>query len=190
MIGAGAIAAIGEGVVNLWRAVKGDRQQQDQQQAGFRGQVAANYAAEFAQRINRTLWDSLVDGLNRLPRPVIVALIIGYFVTAWRDPATFAAINAGLATVPEPMWWLLSSVVAFYFAARELSHKRKAGEFQVAAQAARELAQLEHKSQPSSPPPAEPTRQPNPSIAAWRAEQKQEQPQPITGNPFLDQETG
>jgi len=34
---------------------------------------------------------------------------------------------AGLATVPEPLWWLLGAIVSFYFGAR---HQAKGQEFQ------------------------------------------------------------
>jgi hypothetical protein len=32
---------------------------------------------------------------------------------------------AGLAGVPEPLWWLLGAVVGFYFGARELHYLRR-----------------------------------------------------------------
>ena len=35
------------------------------------------------------------------------------------DPTRFAARMVGLNAVPEPLWWLLGAVVAFYFGARE-----------------------------------------------------------------------
>jgi hypothetical protein len=102
------------------------------------------FAAEFRQLTKRTWFDSLIDGLNRLPRPTIVALVIGYFLTSWLDPVLFAEINAGLATVPSPMWYVLSAIIGFYFAARELHKFRTEGRstFESAVSAAKDLAGL------------------------------------------------
>lgn len=122
----------------LWGTIFGNRQDRDRQ---FHDQSMAShqqFAAEFtAYREGRTWWDSLVDGLNRLPRPVMVSLVIAYFMTSWLDPILFSEINVGLAAVPEPMWVLLGTIVGFYFAAREMSHWRKSSDFKRAAEAAR-----------------------------------------------------
>ncbi|QDP66979.1 MAG: hypothetical protein Unbinned3138contig1000_21 [Prokaryotic dsDNA virus sp.] len=81
------------------------------------------FAAEFAAQ-RRTWFDSLIDGLNRLPRPLMAFGTIGLFVTAMVDPVWFAARMTGLAAMPEPMWWLLGAVVGFYFGAREIQKSR------------------------------------------------------------------
>ncbi|MBV7409566.1 holin family protein [Maritimibacter sp. DP1N21-5] len=72
-------------------------------------------------------WDRFIDGLNRLPRPMLALGTIGLFVCAMVSPDWFAARMAGLALVPEPLWWLMGAVVSFYFGAR---HQVKAQEFQ------------------------------------------------------------
>lgn len=64
-------------------------------------------------------FDRFVNGLNRLPRPFLAFGTIGLFVHAMWDPSGFAARMVGLNAVPEPLWWLLGAVVAFYFGARE-----------------------------------------------------------------------
>ena len=64
-------------------------------------------------------FDRFVNGLNRLPRPLLAFGTIGLFIYAMQDPAGFAARMVGLNAVPEPLWWLLGAVVAFYFGARE-----------------------------------------------------------------------
>lgn len=171
------IAPVGEVVTKGIEAFHGNKREQDQQQHEFRSQGLTAYAAEFtAARPNRTKWDSFVDGLNRLPRPAIVALVISYFVASWANTATFAAINAGLATVPEPMWWLMSAVVSFYFMAREMNHKRKASAFKEAAQAARELATIQQKALPSPQQALPVPAVANPSVAAWKLKQAEEDP--------------
>lgn len=64
-------------------------------------------------------FDRFVNGINRLPRPLLAFGTIGLFVYAMQDPAGFSARMVGLNAVPEPLWWLLGAVVAFYFGARE-----------------------------------------------------------------------
>ena len=74
------------------------------------------FAREFGH--DRTWWDSLINGLNRLPRPIIVGGIIYYFYLAFAVPGAFQAINAGLASIPEAMWWVIGAVIGFYFPLR------------------------------------------------------------------------
>lgn len=69
-------------------------------------------------------FDRWVNGLNRLPRPCLAFGTIGLFVFAMYDPQGFAARMVGLNAVPEPLWWLLGAVVAFYFGARETYYFR------------------------------------------------------------------
>ncbi|MCC6007913.1 MAG: holin family protein [Rhodobacteraceae bacterium] len=91
-----------------------------------RGAALAQHGAEFAHaRTGR--FDRMVDGLNRLPRPAMALGTLGLFVYAMADPAGFGTRMEGLATVPEPLWWLRGAGVAFYFGARELYHRRCSG---------------------------------------------------------------
>ncbi len=116
----------------------------------------AGYAAEFTSR-GGGWFDTLVNGLNRLPRPVLALATPGLFGYAMVDPAGFSVRMRGLAEVPEPLWWLLGAVVAFYFGARETHYLRARG-----------------GSQPlGAPPPAAEPPQPrdtarsNPALADW-----------------------
>ncbi|MDO6799349.1 holin family protein [Shimia thalassica] len=86
----------------------------------------AQFAAEF--QIERKGWfDRFVDGLNRLPRPLMAFGCVGLIVAAMVDPLWFSERMAGLALVPEPLWWLLGVVVSFFFGAR---HQAKGQDFQ------------------------------------------------------------
>lgn len=85
-------------------------------------QVQAAALEQFGDEFNMAStagFDRLVNGLNRLPRPLLAFGTIGLFVYAMVDPADFALRMVGLNAVPEPLWWLLGAVVAFYFGARE-----------------------------------------------------------------------
>ena len=81
-------------------------------------------------------FDRLVNGLNRLPRPLLAFGTLGLFVYAMVDPVQFAQRMVGLNAVPEPLWWLLGAVVAFYFGARETYYFRNRGVTSPFAQAA------------------------------------------------------
>jgi hypothetical protein len=69
-------------------------------------------------------FDRFVNGLNRLPRPMLALGTIGLFVYAMVDPLGFAQRMIGLNYVPEPLWWLLAAIVGFYFGAREAHYFR------------------------------------------------------------------
>ncbi|MFC1542594.1 3TM-type holin [Pseudomonadota bacterium] len=80
--------------------------------------VINQFAAEFHQRAQRTWWDSLVDGLNRLPRPLITYAVLGFFVLAPLDTLKFMEIAKAYEVMPSGYWALLSIIITFYFGGR------------------------------------------------------------------------
>lgn len=94
-------------------------------EAGQAAYLAAfdELGAEF-QSVGPGAFDRFVNGLNRLPRPLLALGTIGLFTHAMVDPEGFARRMTGLATVPEPLWWLLAAIVGFYFGAREAHYLR------------------------------------------------------------------
>ena len=72
-------------------------------------------------------YDRAVDGLNRLPRPIMAIGTLVLLVYGVLDPAGFETRMQGLAAIPEPLWWLLGGVLTFYFGAREAHYARNAG---------------------------------------------------------------
>ncbi len=94
-----------------------------QRQADIKTQAMQQFAAEFA--VPRRGWfDRLMDGLNRLPRPLLAFGTIGLFVVAMVDPVWFASRMQGIALVPDPLWWLMGAIVSFYFGARHQAHSQ------------------------------------------------------------------
>ena len=88
-------------------------------------QAMTQYGAEFA--IARSGWfDRFMDGVNRLPRPMLALGTPGLFISAMINPLWFSERMQGIALVPEPLWWLLGVIVSFYFGAR---HQLKSQEF-------------------------------------------------------------
>lgn len=76
------------------------------------------FSAEFYERQNRTWWDSFIDGLNRLPRPLITISILSFFILAPLEPTKFLEIAKAYELMPAGYWALLSIIVGFYFGGR------------------------------------------------------------------------
>ncbi len=122
----------------------------------------AQLAAEF-QHPRKSAFDRGIDGLNRLPRPMLALGTLALLTSAMFDPIWFAARMQGIALVPEPLWWLLGIIVTFYFGARQ---QAKGQDFQASlaqslAQVPQVVANLERlntvsssPSHPASPPPS------------------------------------
>ena len=122
--GSGAVDMLGRAVrgvseVFVPNATDGQRLGHEAQQAAL-----AQLEAEFAMQAPG-VFDRLMDGLNRLPRPMMALGTLGLFVYAMADPAGFGLRMEGLAYVPDPLWWLLGAIVGFYFGARELHYRRQ-----------------------------------------------------------------
>ncbi|RVT85924.1 carboxylesterase [Rhodobacteraceae bacterium CCMM004] len=119
------------------------------------------FAAEF-QHPRRGVFDRVMDGVNRLPRPALALGTLGLFVAAMVDPVWFGARMTGIALVPEPLWWLLGAIVSFYFGAR---HQAKGQDFQRAVAATLALAPRGPLPADRSDPPADD----NAALTDWRA---------------------
>lgn len=105
-----------------------------QRAVAVQNNALAQFGAEFA-RPRQGMFDRIIDGLNRLPRPALALGTLGLFTSAMIDPLWFAARMQGIALVPEPLWWLLGVIVSFYFGARQQS-KHQAFQRDLAAQLA------------------------------------------------------
>lgn len=91
--------------------------------AAVKQQAMQQFAAEFA--VPRRGWfDRLMDGLNRLPRPLLAFGTIGLFIVAMVDPVWFSTRMQGIVLVPDPLWWLMGAIVSFYFGARHQAHSQ------------------------------------------------------------------
>ncbi len=84
------------------------------------------FQSEFTHNAkHRTRFDAFVDGLNRLPRPLLAMGTISLFIYAMIEPQGFAVAMASLDLIPHEMWWLFGAIVSFFFGARELHYHRK-----------------------------------------------------------------
>ena len=94
-------------------------------EAALRSGALAQFAKEF-RAPERGAFDRAMDGVNRLPRPMLALGTLGLFVVAMADPIWFAARMQGISLVPEQLWWLMGAIVSFYFGAR---HQTKSQQF-------------------------------------------------------------
>lgn len=166
------VETVGNTVVDVTKVFKGsesDRENNTHQQYLASMQAFSN---EFAPKQNRTKWDSFWDGINRMPRPLIVIAIFSYFGLSYYSPTEFQALNVALDTVPEQMWWIMTAVVSFYFAAREFQKGRDTKmalsdkEFKSVQE---RIAKLREKTEKELP--AKSMDYINPSVEAWKKTQ-------------------
>ncbi len=156
--GAGA-AAIGNAAQGVAEVFRPNATRQMELSAAAQEAALAQLGAEFSNA-GSTWFDSAVNGLNRLPRPFLALGTVGLFVYAMIDPQAFSQRMVGLSAVPEPLWWLLGAVVAFYFGARETHYFRESRSTGGRAVISRAAAQ---------PPAPTPTIAPeNPALADWK----------------------
>lgn len=119
-----ALVALLREAVGLTETVAGNKSKVEREEHAEFIAVLDELGREFEQ--SRGTWfDSLIDGLNRLPRPVLACGTLGLLAYAMADPVGFAQRMVGLELVPEPLWWLVGAIVSFYFGAREMHYLRK-----------------------------------------------------------------
>ena len=113
-------------LVETLGAVRENAEAGAKRDAKSKSEAVSQFAAEFAQP-RKGLFDRVIDGLNRLPRPLLAFGTLGLFVSAMVNRIWFASRTQGIALVPEPLSWLMGAIVSFYFGARS---QAKGQEFQ------------------------------------------------------------
>lgn len=138
------------------------------------------FAAEFVARAGRTWWDSLIDGLNRLPRPAFTLGVFLLLVWTVRDPAFMAEVFTAWAIIPTPVWALITVVVTFFFGGRsqvkDLDFQRDMAGLVARSQAVlNQRAELRALDEPDAPKASGPDAQSdlpettNPALQEWRS---------------------
>lgn len=115
-----SVANAATGVAEVFRQNATRRMELDEEAyARAIGQMSGEFAAP-----PRGWFDGLMNGMNRVPRPLLTLGTIGLFVYAMVEPVGFGLRMENLNLVPEPLWWLLGAVISFYFGAREAHYFR------------------------------------------------------------------
>jgi hypothetical protein len=161
ILGAGRAA---EGVAEVFL---GNRAEREAMAGRLATAAVEQYGAEFASA-GASRFDGFVNGLNRLPRPMLALSTLGLFGYAMAEPSGFGTRMQSLALVPEPLWWLLGAIVSFYFGARELHHQRSRGVIGIAAAAAPTPAAAPEPRAAFAALPAAIDPEHNPAVEEWR----------------------
>ena len=83
----------------------------------------AQYAKEFHKPTN--WFDSLINGINRLPRPAMALGVIWLVAYAFINPIRFAAVMQSMDLIPLELWMILSTVVVFYFGGKMIEKRQQ-----------------------------------------------------------------
>lgn len=117
----GGIGAAAQGVSRAVATFAGDKVQREDNVHDEQRAAMDQMAAEFQYRGSRTWFDSLIDGVNRLPRPVIAFGCIGLFVWCIADPAEFTVAMMALGAMPEWLAIVIGQVILLYMGGRMLN---------------------------------------------------------------------
>jgi hypothetical protein len=146
----GKILGAGRAAGGVAEVFLGNRAEREAMAGQLATATVQQFDAEFA-RSGSSRFDGFVNGLNRLPRPLLALSTIGLFAYAMAEPGGFGTRMQSLALVPEPLWWLLGAIVSFYFGARELHHQRNRGLVGIATTAAQRAVATDQA--PATQPP-------------------------------------
>ncbi len=169
MGGPGMVTALGGTVRDVSEVFTENATRRMELEAGAQAAALAQHSAEFAGA-GDGWFDRLVNGLNRLPRPMLAFGTLALFGYAMVDPTGFGARMAGLNQVPEPLWWLLGAIVGFYFGAREAHHFRARAPAPVAPGATGPVGRRPplSKGRRAAPRPPAQDDEPNAALDDWR----------------------
>lgn len=95
------------------KTVFGSRFERDAQAHTEQMAIHNQFAQEFGH--SKTWWDSFVDGLNRLPRPVMTFGVIWLFYYCVSDPSGFERSAQALTAMPYEGWVALWMIIGFWF---------------------------------------------------------------------------
>lgn len=151
LVGSTAITALGSAARGMAEVFTPSATRQMELSAEAQMAALRQLGAEYADP-GFGWFDRMVNGLNRLPRPLLAFGTLGLFVYAMVEPVSFGERMVGLNLVPDPLWWLLGAVVGFYFGAREAHYFRRSGPIAI----------------PITDPLAV-VAEPNPALNDWRA---------------------
>lgn len=120
LLGGSALDSIG----NLAGRFFGNKEKRDDQAADADSKVLEEYSAENLQvRDNRTLFDSLVDGLNRLVRPTGFFLTVWVFVWPLWNMENFQSAMVSYTAIPDWLAGLVITVWSLFFTGRFLEKR-------------------------------------------------------------------
>src|SRR5690606_32589328 len=104
ILGLGSAArGVGEAIGGVAEVFIGNRAEREAGEQERFNRVVAQFGEEFTRPVCGR-FDGFVNGLNRLPRPMMALGTLVLFVYAMVDPPGFSTRMQGLGHVPEPLW--------------------------------------------------------------------------------------
>jgi len=103
--------------VELIEALRGNAETAAERAGEFDSAALAQFAAEF-RNPRRGWFDRVVDGLNRLPRPLLTAGAIVILVLPIYDIGLATEVFTAWSIIPAALWTLIAIVVTFFFGGR------------------------------------------------------------------------
>jgi hypothetical protein len=113
------------GVQGITKTIWGDKSARDQQAHDEQQSVQAGYQAEFNAPEKQGIFNQFVDGMNRLVRPFYTFGTMGLFVWCAVNPASFAVAMQAMVLIPEMLWYIMATIIAFWFGGRLLENMPK-----------------------------------------------------------------
>ena len=116
----GGLGSILGGANNLAKTVFGDKAAKEAAIHEEQMQIQKGYQAEFLAPEKKGWFNQLVDGANRLVRPLFTYGIVALFVWACVDPVEFTMTVQALGVIPELLWYIMMTIIGFWFGGRLL----------------------------------------------------------------------
>ena len=162
-----SIGGVGDAAVKVASVFTTNKEADAQRQA-----VAADRDAnmvlgaqqQFAREFHRptNLFDSIINGVNRLPRAVMAMSTIAMLWLAFLDPLAFVAGANGLTLIPIELWAIVGAVFTFYFGGGFfLDRKRQVITAEHAAKTLDTIKEIKALRPPPPPPPRPPDYHPD-----------------------------
>jgi hypothetical protein len=112
-------AGIIDSVKDLTRTIFGDAVRRDSNSHDENIAVHEEHSKSYSYDAkNRNWWDSFIDGVSRLPRPMLTFGVVWMFGLAYVDPEHFTVMMTAIETVPQPLWQAFSIILVFWFGGR------------------------------------------------------------------------
>ena len=106
------------GADKIAKTFVGSKQERDQQNHDEFQTVQSSYQAEYSN--TGGIFNSLVDGINRLVRPFFTFGTIALFIWAVIDATAFIDAMGALKTVPIELWTIEGTIIAFWFGSKSI----------------------------------------------------------------------
>lgn len=110
----------GGGLTSIAKTFFGDKSAKETNFHNEQMSINEGYKAEFIAPEKQGWFNQLVDGANRLVRPLFTYGIIALFIWAVVDPVKFVETVQALAVIPELLWYIMLTIIAFWFGGRLL----------------------------------------------------------------------